>query len=185
MTDPRRDQLNQFLRSSLDQTIEDRIDRYLSVGCQWITADHHFAHASSECVCLFRDGYFTSCIMVAQAVSDGILKLVGERNDRQQAAKESKQAFAMRMQQEAIISQSFVESLSRIQGSFRNDFHHMNPPVASVDLASVAKQNIVDLATIEREIFECSIGPGGTLLPKNMKYWDLQSDNSVRVYVRL
>jgi len=133
---------------------------------------------------LYRDGYFTSCIMVAQAVSDGILEFIRDRNSVQQAEGESKQALAKRMQQSGILSEAFVEAFGRIQRSFRNDFHHMNPPVARVDLESLANRNITDLAAIEREIFECGIGLGGTIVPKKLRYWDLQPDGSVRAYVR-
>ena len=184
MSDQQRDLLKRSICSDLERTIEARIDRYLSVDHQWLIANHHFAHASHECLLLYRDGYFTSCIMVAQALSDGILKFVAERNSVQQAQKESKQALTKRMHQAGIFSQAFVEAFGRIQDSFRNDFHHMNPPVATVDLESLAKRNITDLAALEREIFGYSIGAGGTLVPKHVRYWDLHPDGSVPVYVR-
>jgi hypothetical protein len=181
--DQQRKLLKRSICSELERTIEARIDRYLSVNHQWLIADHHFAHASHECLLLYRDGYFTSCIMVAQALSDGILKFVAERNNVQ-VKKEKKQALAKRMQQDGIFSQAFVDAVGRIRGGFRNDFHHMNPPIATVDLEALAKRNITDLAALEREIFEYSIGTGGALVLKNPKYWDLQPDGSVPTYVR-
>jgi len=182
--DQQRDLLKRSICSELERTIDARIERYLTVNHQLLIANHHFAHASHECLLLYRDGYFTSCIMVAQAISEGILKFVAERNSVQQVEKETKQALAKRMQQSGIFSQAFVEAFGRIQGSFRNDFHHMNPPVATVDLEALAKCNITDLAFLEREVFEYRIGAGGTLVLKNVKYWDLQRDGSVAVYVR-
>ncbi len=170
--------------SDLERTIEARLDRYLSVNHQWIIANHYFAQASHECLLLYRDGYFTSCNMVAQAISEGILRFIADRNQVQPAHKESKQALASRMQQMGIVSQAFVEALGRILGSFRNDFHHMNPAVATRDLEGLAMRNITDLAAIEREIFDFAMGPGGTVVPTNVKYWDLQPDGSVPVYVR-
>jgi hypothetical protein len=122
--------------------------------------------------------------MVAQAISEGILKLVAERNNVQRGEKEKNPALARRMEQDGIFSQAFGEAFARIQRSFRNDFHHMNPPVATVDLEAFAKRNMTDLAALEREIFEYSIGPEGTLVLKNPKYWDLQPDGSVLVDVR-
>jgi hypothetical protein len=184
MADQQRDVLKRSIQSELESTIEARIDRYLSVNHQWFIANHHFAHASRECLLLFRDGYFTSCIMVAQALSDGILKFVAERNNLQQAEKERKQAFAKRMQESGIVSEAFTKALDQIQGSYRNDFHHMNPPVATVNLEELARRNIMDLAVIEREIFECSVGPDGKFVLKNPQYWDLQPDGSVPAYVR-
>jgi hypothetical protein len=122
--------------------------------------------------------------MVSQALSDGILRFVAERNNLLRGERETNQALANRMHQAEIFSQAFLEAFGRIQGSFRNDFHHMNPPVATVDLEPLAKRNIADLAGLEREIFEYSIGAGGTLVPKHVRYWDLQPDGSVPVYVR-
>jgi hypothetical protein len=182
--DHQREPLKRSIRSELERTIDAKIDRYLSANHQWLIADHHFAHASHECLLLYRDGYFTSCIMVAQALSDGILEFVAERNNVQRVQKETKQDLAKRMQQDGILSQAFVEAFGRIRGSFRNDFHHMNLPVATVPLEALANRLIADLAALEREVFEYSIGAGGTLLPKNLKYWDMQPDGSVPVYVR-
>jgi len=182
--DQQRELLNRSICSELERTIDARIDRYLSVNHQWLIANHHFAHASHECLLLYRDGYFTSCIMVAQALSEGILMFVAKRNNVQQVEKKTKQVLAKKMQQDGILSQAFVEAFGRIQRSFRNDFHHMNLPVATVPLEALAKRLIADLATLEREVFEYSIGAGGTLLPKNLKYWDMQPDGSVPVYVR-
>src|SRR5207253_2469722 len=102
--------LKRSICSELERTIEARIDRYLSVNHQWLIADHYFAHASHECLLLYRDGYFTSCIMVAQALADGILKFVAERNNVKELGKEKKQTLAKKMQQNGILSQSFVEA---------------------------------------------------------------------------
>ena len=89
------------------------------------------------------------------------------------------------MQQSSIVSQDLVDAFSRIQGTWRNAFHHMNEPVADVDLVSIAERNIKDLAIIEREIFECNHGPNGIGIPKNPLYWDNNGDGSVTAYVRL
>jgi hypothetical protein len=173
MTD-QHDALKLRLREDLDRTIDERIDRYLSVKHQHLIGNHHFAHASHECLLVYRDGHFTSCIMVTQAVSDGILKFVAERNGIQLKQDESKQDLAKRMQQGNVVSQTFVDACSRIYRSFRNDFHHMNPTVATINLPLLAKRNIEDLAMIERKLFACDAGPDGTLVPRQRKYWDVQ-----------
>lgn len=185
MPDARRDQLKAIFVAVFEQTLEERIDRYLEVNHQWITGNHHFASASSEAIDLYRDGYFTSCIMVTQAVSEGIIKFVADRNGIKQTHKEEKLAFAVRMLEAGIVSKDLVEAFGRIQRSFRNDFHHMNPPVAEVDVGALAKRNILDLATIEREIFECRRGTGGTVMPSRLLYWDINEDGSVPAYLRL
>jgi len=185
MSDEQRELLKKTLESLFHQTLDVRIDRFLSVNHQWITGGHHFARASSETLYLYRDGYYTSCIMVTQSVAEGIIKFVAERNEISQQQGESKQDLAQRMLQSNIISQELVDAFVRIQGSYRNDFHHMNPTVADVDLACVAERNTNDLSVIEREIFACNFGPNGTVVPKNPLYWDIGNDGSVPAYVRL
>jgi hypothetical protein len=185
MSDLRRELLRQTLRSTFEQTLDERIDRYLSVNHQWLTGEHHFADASSEAIYLYRDGYYTSCIMVTQSVAEAIVRFIAERNGVPQQQGDTKQSLAHRMQLSNIVSQDLLDAFVRIQCSFRNDFHHMNPTVATVDLAPVAERNITDLATIEREIFECNCGPDGTVIPKNPLYWDISDDGTVPGYVRL
>jgi hypothetical protein len=185
MSDSVREQLERSLRSDLERTINQRVERYLSVDHQPIMADHHFAHASSECLDLFRDGYFISCIMLTQAVAEGIIKFVSERNKTVQLTNENRQEFAERLRATGVLSKGFVDAYGRIQKSFRNDFHHMNPKVSTVDLEPLARRNIADLAAMEREIFGFEIGRNGTLRPKQTLYWDIGPDGNVPVYVRL
>lgn len=181
--DERRQALRQLLYSELEQTIEQRINRYFEVNHQWVTGNHHFAEASTECLNLYRDGYYLSCIMVTQAVSEGIAKFVANRNGVAQQENEKKQDLVRRMAQNGIVTNAFCTAFEQIQRSFRNDLHHMNPSVATIDLEAIAKRNIIDLAGIEREIFECST-PDGRLAPKHPQYWDIGPDGTVPVYLR-
>ncbi|MCZ7617193.1 MAG: hypothetical protein M5U32_02415 [Myxococcota bacterium] len=48
----------------------------------------------------------------------------------------------------------------------------------------LAQRNIRDLATIENEIFEWRTSDG-KLVPVRAKYWDLQPDGSIPVFLRL
>jgi hypothetical protein len=61
----------------------------------------------------------------------------------------------------------------------------MHPKVATIDLETLAKRNITDLAAIESEIFAWTPGPQGTIVPKNKQYWDIGSDGSTLVDVRI
>ncbi len=79
----RREDLKKGMRQVLEQTIEERVERYLEVAHQGIIPNHHFAAASSECIDLYRDGYSLSAVMVSQAVTEGIWRLVLERNQVQ------------------------------------------------------------------------------------------------------
>ncbi len=62
----KRRRLQDNLRSSLEQSIDQRVDRYLEINHQWIIGNHYFAAASAECIELYRDGYFISTVMVSE-----------------------------------------------------------------------------------------------------------------------
>jgi hypothetical protein len=175
--------LKQTLRSMFEQQLNERVNRYLSVNHQRLIGLHHFAYASSECLDAYRDGLFTCCIMATQAVNDGIIKFIAERNSIVRQERETNQALIQRIAAAGYVSQLLVDAACRIQGSFRNDFHHMNPTVSNVNLPVVAKQNILDLAEIEREIFGCDFD-NGYLKPSHPKYWDTAPDGTVPVFVR-
>ena len=71
-----------------------------------------------------------------------------------------------------IISTECAEAFVRIWLSFRNDVHHTNPRVSTVPFRELARQNMVDLAAIEREIFSFTFS-NGNLVPVQPRYWDL------------
>ena len=70
--------------SEIDEyTREARVDRYLEVDRQRIIGSHYFARASTECIFLYSDGHFIATVMTTQAVNEGIIKFVAERNNIQ------------------------------------------------------------------------------------------------------
>jgi hypothetical protein len=197
-----RESLKETLRNEFEMTLEERADRCLSVKhLAIIPGDHHFAHAMHECVRTYQDGYFTSCITLTQAVNEGILKFVAERNGikRLQREKtlengtkkletEKDLELAERMQQGGIVSQDFLQAYQQIAGSHRNDFHHMNPPVGAIGhhtLAAMAKQNLDALFIIEQELFSGRLGPQGTYTPDKPIYWDIRPDGTTLGYFRM
>jgi hypothetical protein len=169
------------MRAALEQTIEDRLERYLEVAHQGIIPNHHFATASSECIDLYRDGYALSAVMVSQAVTEAIWRFVLERNQVQADGDRPAQATAL--VKRGILSTECAEAFGRIWRSFRNDVHHMNPKVSSVPFRELARRNLKDLATIEREIFAVSFN-NGKLVPIQPLYWDLGADGTTSVFLR-
>jgi hypothetical protein len=119
--------------------------------------------------------------MVSQAVNEGIFKMIEERNGISASGHED---LLSQLRSMNLISESCAEASRRIWKSFRNDTHHMNPKVASIPFREVARNNLKDLALIEKEIFDVSVGPGG-LMPKQPMYWDIKSDGTVDVFLRL
>ena len=179
----RRLQIKGALEAELQATVEQRVDRYLAVNHQNIIAGHHFASASAECLDVYRDGHFLSTVMVSHAVAEGIFRFVLERNDRAGEAGD-RPAVAERLMADGLISQECSTAFVRIWRSFRNDVHHMNPKVAAIPFPELAKRNIDDLATIERELFAYRVNDG-KLSPVHARYWDAQPDGTVPVLLRL
>jgi uncharacterized protein YutE (UPF0331/DUF86 family) len=170
------------LRQIFEQTLHERIERYLEIDHQNIIGNHYFAAASSECIDLYRDGYFTAVVMVTQAVNEGILKLVADRNN---ISAKNHSDLMRELAEKNVISKECAEASERIWNSFRNDIHHMNPTVTHIPFGVLAKQNIQDIAIIEKNIFEVSFDNNGRLVPKQPKYWDVQKDGTVPVFLRL
>ena len=75
----RRDQMREHLVSELEQTLDDRINRFIEVDHQQMLANHHFTQASRECHKCYRDGHYIAAIMLAQSVAEGILKFMVEK----------------------------------------------------------------------------------------------------------
>jgi hypothetical protein len=177
----RREDLKKGMRQVFDQTLDERVDRYLEVEHQGIIPNHHFAAASSECIDLYRDGYSLSAVMVSQAVAEGIWRFVLERNQIQ--ADRDRAVLAAALVEGKILSGQCAEAFGRIWRSFRNDVHHMNPSVTCVPFRELARRNLLDLAAIEREIFAVSFGDG-KLVPIQPRYWDLQAGGTTPVFLR-
>jgi hypothetical protein len=168
--------------AEFERTLEDRVERYVEVGHAGIIAQHHFSAASSECLDVYRDGHFLSAVMVSQSVAEGIWKFVLDRN--QQPQSEDRPLVAPALVAAGILSQDCAAAFVRIWRSFRNDVHHMNPKVANMPFAMLAKRNLVDLAVIERELFAWTVTEPGKLTPTQPKYWDLKADGTVPVFLR-
>lgn len=167
-----------------EQTREARVDRYLEIDQQRIIGDHHFARASTECIDLYRDGHFISTVMTTQSVNEGILKFVADRNgiNYENITREDLLATLL---SNGIFSKGCFEASKQIVKSFRNDVHHMNRKVATIDFPKLAKRNIHNLSVVEREVFEVSISNNGELIPKHPKYWDINPDGTVPIYLRM
>jgi len=182
IADWRRVHLREELRSAFEDTLDDRISRWIDINHQPIVGAHHFAAASTECLELYRDGFFVSAVMTSQAVAEGIRRFVLDRNSIAQVGDGTAQIQTLLHHH--VLSPACAEAFDRIRGSFRNDVHHMNPKVAQIPFRELAKQNAEDLCLIEREVFEHRVDDG-KLFPVQPRYWDLNADGTVNVFLRL
>jgi hypothetical protein len=175
------------LRQGFEASIQQRVDRYLEVSHQPITPHHHFAEGSAECISLYTDGYFLSTVIVTQSVAEGIRNFVADRNGIERDQGMNGDQVVELLVKKGIISSECAEAFTRIWKRWRNDLHHMLPTVAGIPaqipFSELAKMNIQDLATIEKEIFAVELR-SGTVIPVQPQYWDTNPDGTGPVFLR-
>lgn len=180
--------LKESIESQCRGSIEEKINRFLEIEHQGIIGGHYFAHASSECIDLYRDGYFIGAVMMSHAINEGIIKFVAERNGIERHKSDgSTKAIAELIEEfreKGIISNACAEASIGIWRSFRADIHHMNPTVAKIGFHKLAQQNLKHLSAIEREIFDFKVN-NGAIVPSQPKYWDIEADGTTTAFLRL
>ena len=184
----RRIQLKESLESEFKSTVEQRINRYLEIDHQKIIGGHYFSEASSECIYLYRDGYFIGTVMMSHAINEGIIKFIAERNSisrkKENGDTKTIEELVNEFKEKKIISNECAEASIKIWNSFRADIHHMNPTVMEIPFKGLALQNMKILAIIEKEIFGFDIN-NGALIPHQLKYWDINKNNTTTSFLRL
>jgi hypothetical protein len=179
--------VKESIESQCQSFIEEKIDRYLEIEHQGIIGGHYFAPASSECIYLYRDGYFIGAVMMSHAINEGIMKFVAERNDigrtKADGSTKTVEELINELREKSVITNACANASVRIWKSYRNDIHHMNPTVAEIDFKSLAQQNLKHLSAIEREIFGFKID-NGAMVPTQPKYWDIRSDGAAAAFLR-
>ena len=177
----RRGLMDQFAQID-EQTRAERVERNLEVNRQRIIGSHHFAQASTECIDLYTHGFFIATVMTTQAVNEGIIKFVAARNNIKRDNMNHSE-LSKTLKDKGIITQDCYDASEQIRGSYRNDVHHMNPPVAEIDFPELAKKNIHNLAIIEREIWATNFD-NGRVITIQPKYWDINPDGTITVNLR-
>jgi len=184
----RKIQLKDTIESQCKSSIDEKIERYLEIEHQGIIGGHYFAKASSECIYLYRDGYFIGAVMMSHAINEGIIKFIAERNfiNRQKDDGKTKtiEELILEFKNNNIISAECAEASLKIWKSFRADIHHMNPTVSTIDYPKIAQQNLKCLSFIEKEIFGHHYNKGAMVL-HHPKYWDINKDGTTSVFLRL
>jgi hypothetical protein len=184
----RKAELRDDLRQIDEQTLESRVDRYTEIHHQGIIDNHYFATASSQCIHLYRDGYFIGAVMMSHAINEGIIRLIAERNSINlhggNGSTKTIEDLILELEKKNIISKACADASTKIWKSFRADIHHMNPTIGKIPFQKLAKQNLKCLSTIEGEIFGHDF-KDGAIAPHQPKYWDIKSDGTADVFLRL
>jgi len=170
-------------RQEFEQTLPERVERYLQVKPHIIIPNAPFAAPSSECSFLYRDGHFYACIALVQAVAEAIVRYICDID----FGKHDKvfEKNVEKLYERKFISDKLRESLLKIWEK-RNDYHHLNSNVESDRraLEKLAKEKACLLVEVESEIFKVSFGNDGRIIPEYPKYWKI-SGNQMEGFLRL
>jgi hypothetical protein len=171
-----------LIRQEFEQTLPERVERYLQVKPHGIIPNAPFAAPSSECSFLYRDGHFYACIALVQAVAEAIVRYICDIDFRKHGKDFKKNVE--NLYEKKFISDKIRESLLKIWEK-RNDYHHLNPSVESdrQTLEKLAKEKARLLVEVESEIFKFSLGKDRGIIPKYPKYWTI-SGNRTEAFLR-
>ncbi len=178
----RQKQIEDSIKQEFDQTLQDRVARYLQVRHHEIIPNMSFAAASAECSLLFRDGYFYAYIALAQAVAEAIVRFLCEVEFGKHGNSFEKNVKKLSVRE--FISDKLKKAFLQIW-RMRNDYHHMNPNIETDrhELEKLAKNKIQYLAKIEGEIFHFT-NIDCNFVPEKPKYWK-KSGDQVNVYLKI
>jgi hypothetical protein len=170
-------------KQEFEQTLPSRVMRYLKVKPHGIIPLTEFAPVSDECVLLFRDGHFYGAIALSQAVVEAIAKFLCQKNGWK--PKKSFEENIAKLETRQFISKNMKEKFLSLWEK-RDDYHHLNPTIETdrQKLEALAYEKVTILKEIESEVFKFSI-VDGKLVPENRKYWSVQPNGTVPVFLRL
>lgn len=175
-----RTQVEDSIKQEFEQTLSDRVTRYLKVKPHVIVPYTHFSVASAECSLLFRDGHFYGCIALTQAVAEALVRFLCQSNSWKPDNDFERNVNDLHGRN--FISDKLKESLLKIWER-RNDYHHLSPNVKTdrQALEELAREKAGLLTEIESEVFHLTVANGKTI-PKYPKYWKASGD---QVFLRI
>jgi len=178
----RRRELEDTLRGDCLSTISERVKRYLELDfIKVIPNEQPFALISTECIRLYRDGYFFACIVLCQPVAEALVRLLCTKSGFKASKVFEKNVYALRRRK---IEPDCSQLLEEIW-EWRDDYHHLNPtvPTEREKLQAIAKSKMIALHGVESEVF-ASEWVGGAIKPKHPKYWPKAHDGLLDVFLR-
>ena len=174
------DTLKANLRQAFERELPLRIERISHLKYKRIIGGHYFAAASTECLELYRDGYMLGCIMCSQSLLEAMLKFVAKRNSMPH--KKDVEELINDIRATRVLSDGAIDA-AKLAWRHRNDFHHLNAGVASIDLKDKARECVEATCAVEDDIFGATFDKGA-LVPNKRLYWDINADGTVPVFLR-
>ena len=171
------------IKQEFNQSLSSRVNRYLKVKPHGVVPYTKFAPVSAESTYLFRDGHFYGSISLSQSVAEAIVKFLCQKNGWK--PNKNYEENVLKLQSRNFISIELKDKFLKLWQK-RDDYHHLNSTIETdrKKLEKLAFEKINILREIESEIFKFSIVKGA-IVPKNIKYWDLNEDGTVPVFLKL
>jgi hypothetical protein len=179
----KRKELEETLKGECLATINERVSRYQELNFSQLTPNTHFAFVSVECINLYRDGYFLACIALCQAVVEAIVRLMCQRSKFSSISNDYEKNIENLHKREI---QPDCDELFKGIWKDRDNYHHLNPtvPTEKSKLQDIAKNKILTLHKIESRVFEFAWIKDGAISPRYPKYWDINENGLLNVYLR-
>jgi len=147
-----KEQIEQSIKQEFEETLADRVARYLQISSSSFAPSAQFSAASFECSLLFRDGYFYACIALSQSIAESLVRSFCHKNGWE--AGKNFQANVEKLCVRGIISDKGGKALVKIWEK-RNDYYNLNPNLTPDRraLESLAREKIRFLVEAEKEIY--------------------------------
>ena len=165
------------------------IERYFEVYRKPITIrpfrKHHFYKPFDECFQTYRSGFFIACTMLTQAVNEGIIKFVAERNDIK-AKRGGNLPFTIEefVKEGLFTNEAALASKTICNRNERDDIHHMNEEISDIeDWHELAKRNLRNLSVVESYVFGYDY-EDKTIRPHHPQHWEKGNDNLIHGLLR-
>lgn len=175
-------EIEEILRQTFEHSFPQMVERYLSLNWATISQNEYFTEITKECYNLYVQGYYISSIMVSQAINEAFARYWIEKNNHQPKQDEKKEDSVKILVETGILPNEWQEAFQRIQKSFRNDYHHINPDIKKHPHKELAERNLKDLAFLESEMFKYSSNDG-KIVPLYPQYWNIKSDGMIEAYI--
>lgn len=171
------------IKQEIEQTLSLRAQRYLKVKPHGIVPYTQFASVSAECILLFRDGHYYGCITLTQSVAEAIVRFLCQKNSWK--PEKNFENNINKLLNRKFISEKLKNKFLKIWES-RDDYHHLNTNIEAqrTKLEEISYEKVLLLKEIESEIFKFSL-KDGKLIPENKKYWELQENGTIPVFLKL
>ena len=164
---------------SSEDELREQIKRCLEVEHNPIIGSQYFSAFSLECIQTYRAELFRACVMLTQAVCEGLIRFVAIRNQIPIKKREKALSILKKLRYHKLITDEAEQASEAILNeSDRNELHHMNPEISKIeDWHQHAKQHLRNLATIEYWVFGYN-AKEGVLYPHYPEHWDSGDDEN-------